>query len=71
MENSIVISATSKGATIILNYNDRVYTQTLLPTESGAKYIGYSFSNFPEIPLSIVEELDSFVAYDLMNCIIR
>jgi hypothetical protein len=67
--NTITITATSKGATIELNYKGKTYTQKCIPTSSGARYEGCSFSDETDLPDDLVEELEGFIAYNLMRAL--
>lgn len=69
MKNTITITATAEGAEIKLEYNRKTYIQKLIPTSTGARYEGYTFSNSEEIPEDILDELQSLTAYNLHNCL--
>ena len=65
--SKITITATSKEATIELQYNGKTYVQKCIPTNTGVRYEGCSFSDETDLPDDLVEELEEFVAYDLMR----
>jgi hypothetical protein len=67
--NTIKITATSKGATIELNYKGKTYTQKCIPTSTGARYEGVRFSDETDLPDDLVEELEGFTAYNLMRAL--
>ena len=67
--SKITITATSKEATIELQYNGKTYVQKCIPTKTGARYEGCSFSDETDLPDDLVEELEGFVAYNLMRAL--
>lgn len=69
--NQITIIATAKGATVQLDYNGKTFIKKCIPTPSGARYEGVSFQTEDGIPEHIAEELDGFVAYNLMRVLER
>lgn len=69
--DTITITATRKEATIVLNYKGKTYTQKCIPTRSGARYEGCNFSDEPEIPDELADELEGFTSYNLMRVLER
>jgi len=67
--NKIIITATSNGATVELQYKGKTYVQKCIPTNTGARYEGCSFSDETDLPNELVEELEGFVSYDLMRAL--
>lgn len=69
MINSITITATAQGAKIELIYKGIVYKQEVIPTDTGARHTGCCFHDENQLPDCIVEELESFTAYNLMRAL--
>ncbi len=67
--NKITITATSKEATIELQYKGKTYTQKCIPTSTGARYEGTTFHDENDLPDCIVDEVEGFVAYNLMRAL--